>query len=598
MSSTPIERGPGVRLAGVLLGRDFLEFLAVTLVLGALVAWYAWPALSTGELIGAPQTDVIRAVWGLDHTWQSAPWPPFWTSRMAFPVGAKIVLLPQVSLLLGAPLDGLFGPVMGFDYWLVAMWAAAGLGSAFLAWRLTDSAAAAMLAGVTMVTQPMLFLALSDGTAEFVAWWAVPTALGALQAAGRARSSEPGLRLAWCLAAGALFGVVALDSPYHAVFCAPFVPLAFGWRRWRRQGAILVTLGLFGVVLLALYVGLPLTAPNDNAPGNSVSLAVWEKWETGGTSKPWDYTLGTGFIPWRVVVALLVCAGLRLRKSGPWLVVATLALAWSLNTHPDNTPTLTRWLGEPGLRLGEALTWFNTHVTPPIIRFPRRWLMPAAQGLAIAAAVGVTGVKTEWRRWLVVLPIGAFAVQHTESLTQFRANIPSFSPPRPAFAEFIAASPEEGAVLFLPRLRGAKRAHGREDLPVFAEISRDISSADQLWLQVLCRRASTYWPDGLRTVVRRHAFDAETDRLLHGLDDMANPQTTGQAVPDSVRMEPERRAGTLAWLVGQGLSFVAIDEETYQPEGLAMVRDALASATKEERHFDDGTGVTVLVLGP
>jgi hypothetical protein len=572
--------------------------MAVTLVLGVLVGWYAWPALSSGELIGAPQTDVIRAVWGLDHTWQSAPWPPFWTDRMAFPVGAKIVLLPQVSMLLGAPLDGLFGPVMGFDCWLVVLWAAAGLGSAFLAWRLTDSAAAALLAGVVMVTQPMLFLALSDGTAEFVAWWAVPTALGAMQAAGRARASEPGLRLAWCLAAGALFGVVALDSPYHAVFCVPFVPLAFGWRRWRRQGPILVTLGLSALLLAALYVGLPLTAPNDNAPGNSVSLAVWEKWESGGTSKPWDYTLGTGFIPWRVALALVVCAGVRIRKSAPWLIVAALALTWSLNTHPDNTSTLTRWLGEPGLRLGEAISAFNTHVTPPIIRFPRRWLMPAAQGLAIAAAVGVTGVKTEWRRWLLVLPISAFAVQHTESLTQFRANIPRFSPPRPAFTEFIAESDQAGAVLFLPRLRGAKRAHGREDLPVFAEISRDISSADQLWLQVLCRRASTYWPDGLRTVVRRHAFDADTDRLLHALDDMANPQTKGQAVPDSVRMDPTRRGSTLAWLVGAGLSFVAIDEDTYQPEGMAMVRDALATNTKEERHFDDGTGVTVLVLGP
>lgn len=581
-----------------------VQLLVVVVALVSLVVWYAWPALTSGGLLGAPQTDIIRAVWGLDHAWQSVPWPPFWTGRMAFPVGVKIVLLPQFSTVAGSPLVGLFGPVFGFDLWIVGMWAAAGLGSAFLAWRVTGSPAAALLAGVVMVVQPMLFLALSDGTAEFVAWWSVPVALGAVYtsghlrpSAGRPVGSPYTAQLLWALAAGALLGIVAIDSPYHAIFCAPFVPLVFGWKSWRRQGPMVVTLVASGLVLRGLYYGLPLSAPNDNAPGNAVSLRVWQQWETHAMVRDWDYTLGTGFIPWHVLAGLLACAALRPIRALPWVLVGLLALVWGLNTHPENTPMLKAWLGPSGANLGGWISWFNAHAAPPVIRFPRRWLVPAAQAVAIAAAIGVTRLPKEWMRWLVVVPICVATVQHTEALTRFRANLPRFTPPAPAFATFIADSEEGGAVMFLPRLRGARQAAGRTELPVFAEISRDISSADQLWLQVLCARGSTYWPDGLRTVVRRNAFDKETDRVLHALDDMANPQTTGAPIPPSSTEEPERRARAAASLVERGLSFVAVDEKTYAQRGLELVRSSFAGVTLEERHFDDGTGVTVLVLG-
>lgn len=570
----------------------------VGLCLAGLVLWYAWPALQAGGLIGAPQTDIIRAAWGLDHVWQSAPWPSFWTGRMAFPVGVKIVVLPQFSAVMGSPLVGLLGPVNGFDAWILLLWLGAGLGSAFLAWRLTDSSAAALLAGTVMLVQPMLFLALSDGTSEFVAWWAVPAALGAVHTAGRVPASERTAQLGWSVAAGVLLGVVAIDSPYHAVFCAPFLPLVAGWKRWRRQGPMALALVAMGIVLLVLYVGLPLKAPNDNSAANAVSLRVWRQWETHDMPRDWDYTLGTGFIPWRVMALLAGCALLRPVKSVPWLVVAVLGLVWGLNLSPDNPQMLKTWLGSSGTQLSTGITWFNTHLSPPVVRFPRRWLIPAAQGLAIAGAIGLTRLPREWMRWAAAVPLCLWIAGHTESLTRFRPNLPHFTPPSPAFADFIATSEAPGAVMFLPRLRGANHATGRTELPVFAELSRDISSADQLWLQVLCRRPSTYWPDGLRTVVRRNAYDKETDRLLHGLDDAANPQMTGNPIPPSATQEPARRQGVARGLVEKGLAFIAIDEKTYTDVGLALVRETFAPMTVEDRHFDDGTGVTVLRVAP
>lgn len=573
-----------------------LPLLAVAVAIVALVAAHGAPALGSGGLLGAPQTDVIRAVWGLDHTWQSLPRPPFWTERVAFPVGVKLVVLPQVSSLLGAPLVGLFGAVQGYDLWILGLWAASGLSAAWLAWRVSESAAGALLVGVVMVMQPMTFLAMTDGTAEFVAWWSVPLALAALYNAGRTLASHVHEQRAWAMAGGLLLGVVALDSPYHAVFCAPFVPLVFGWQRWRRQGRTLVGVLLAGAVLFALYYGLPLAAPHENTTGNAVTLRVWHQWEAGQTHGGWDYSLGAGFIPVRVLLALLGCAALRPSRSWPWVAVGVLALTLGLQLHPDNPAMLQRWLGADGARLGAVVEAFNRVVVPPVVRFPRRWLVPVAQALAVGAALGLTALPREWMRWALVVPLCAWIVGHTESLTTFRGNMPHFTPPRPVFTDYIRDSDDPGAVLFLPRQRGAVEAVGRQELPVFAELSRDISSADLLWLQVLCRRPSFYWPDGLRTAVRRNAYDPETEKLLHDLDDTATPETTGAPIPPSASQEPDRRARAATALVGKGLAFVAIDERTYGAEGMALLRAAFAPTTVEDRHFDDGTGVTVLRL--
>lgn len=570
-------------------------FVLVAACLLAVVTWYAWPALAAGALIGAPNTDVVRAAWGLDHTWESLPWLPTWTTRIAFPVGVKILLLPQASMLIGAPLVGALGPVIGYDLWIVALWASAGFGSAFLAYRLTGSAAAAALAGTVMVSQPMLFYAVTDGTAEFVAWWSVPAALGALHAARWTPTGARLSRLLWALAAGVLLGVVAVDSPYHAVFCAPFVVWMVNWRKLAWYRATLAVLLIALALLAALYVGFPIDAPATNNARNSVSLLVWQRWESQRVQR-WDYTLGTGFVPWHVIAGLTALALLRPFKALPWLVIATLALAWAMDAHPDNLQVLRTWLGSAGAAMHAGLTWFNANFHPPIIRFPRRWLIPMAQAMAIAAAIGMTRIRQERHRWLLAMPACAAIVVHTESLTHFRADLPRFVPPSLAFTTFIAESDNPGAVLFLPMVRRARQWTDRQRLPVFAAVSQDIASADQLWLQVACRRPSTYWPDGLRTVAPRPELDPLTEHLFHFLDDLSTFQTTGQPPPQSVYDHREEHPSSAEALVDAGLGFIAVDESAYRKEDLDLVRWAFATTLAGERHFDDGTGVTVLQL--
>lgn len=555
----------------------------------AVVGWLVGGAFGEGEFLGAPRTDVFRAVWGLDQQWQGLP-TPFWTDRVGFPAGVKVVVLPQVSALLGAPLVPLLGAVGAYNLWIAALLWATGMASAWLVRTLTRSDAAGVLAGTFVLAQPMMFVALTDGTAEFVAFWAVPAALAAVWHL----REDP----RWGWVAGALLTVVALDSPYHAVFTLPLLPLVLGRaepRAWRNLGG---ALALGALVLGGLYYGLPVEAPNDRSAQNAVILRVWEQWETGHAQRGWDFSLGAAFIPSVALAGLVGLAVLRPVRAAPWLLAALLMLAWSLSTHPENPGVLARWLGAPGAVVGDAVTFLNTHLAPPVVRFPRRWLVAVALAVGAAGGIGLTRVPWEPVRWVVALLGGGACLWAAEQTTHFRRDLPVVAPPHPAFAEWVAEHPADGAVLFLPRVRGARAATGRDHLPVFANLSPDLASSDLIWLQVRTGRASVFRPDGLRTLTARYGFGEDLGRLLHDLDDLANPQTTGNPIPPSATQDPEVRAQRARRLVEEGVRFVVLDEATMGEEGLRLARATFADLVREERRFEDGTGVSVWVVAP
>lgn len=563
-------------------------FIVVLGLLAAAVAWLVWPFLVDGGLLGAPRTDVFRAVWGLDHQWRGAP-TPFWTDRVGFPAGVKIIVLPFVSSGIGSVLVPLLGAVWAYNAWvLLLVWGSAAA-SAGLVRELTRSDAAGLLAGAVLLSQPMLYLALSDGTPEFVAFWSVPMTLWAVHRVP-ARPRE-----AWTV--GAAVAVVALDSPYHAVFLGPLLLPVL--RRVPREAWARLGLGLAGgaAVVAGLYAGIPVGAPDTNLAANAVILRVWEQWERADGARGWDYSLGAAFIPLGVAAGCLGLALLRPIRALPWVLVAVLMLAWGLSAHPDNPRSLAAWLGEGGVVLGDLLTWFNRHLAPPVVRFPRRWLVPVGFALATAAGLGLTRLPGERLRWLAAVPLAAGSLWLADRKTAFRSELPHFEPPRPAFAVFVAEHPREGAVLYLPRVRGARTvASQRDELPIFADISPDLVSADLLWFQVLTGRGSVSRPDGMRTMTARYAWGAEIEKLLHDLDDLANPQTTGRPIPPSATQEPARRAAAARMLLEAGLGFVVVDEATMGAEGLALARLPFAGRIGEERRFADGTGVTVWAL--
>lgn len=551
-----------------------------------------------GGILGAPQSDVIRGIWGLDLQARALPLP-FWTDRVGFPEGVKILVLPFASSLVAAPLVYLLGAVVAYDLWMLLLLWGAGVASAWLAREVTGRRSAGWLVGAMVIAQPMLFLAITDGTPENVAFWGVPALLAALW-----RTLRDGDRR-FAVAAGLLGFVVAADSPYHAVFVVGLAPLLLlalpgGGASWRDRA---VAMGIAGGVaavgaaaVAALYYGLPFDeAPPSSMVGNAIQMRAWLQWEAGAIGQPWDWTLTPSFVPTAVLLGALGLSLVRPVRASPWLVAALACLLLGLGPGDENprliSGVLGGWVRTPLSAVADLLA---AH-PPPVLRFLRRLLVPFTLCLGMAAEVGLS----RWRLlpWLG-LPAGIAAAAVVAAQTGYVGSLPLTHPPRTAAIAFVADHEQDGAAVFLPQVRAAERLHQRDELPVFAELGQEIQSAAELWLQVDSHRAAVNAPNGLLTMVERSRRDDELRMVLRDFDDLTLPQTVGRPIPPSATSDPERRTRVIAGLVDAGLRFVVLDEALYGEEGLAMMRAYLSGVLVEEQRFDDGTGIVVMVVAP
>ena len=189
--------------------------LLVALSLLALNVWMFSPVLGdfSTHLIGDPQTDTIRGAWGLNHLHESirafeSPWA---TTRINFPNGADVLVLPLASGILLSPL-GWLGPVLAWNITMFLLVLASGITTAWMTKVMCDAWLPATVAGAMVMAQPMLHQAIADGTAEHVALWAVPLFIGATWMALHEQNPK------WGIGAGLLSIIVALDSPYHGLY--------------------------------------------------------------------------------------------------------------------------------------------------------------------------------------------------------------------------------------------------------------------------------------------------------------------------------------------------------------------------------------------
>lgn len=571
--------------------------LVPALVLLVVVLVLHGQLLTEGGLLGAERSDTIRGIWGLDHQARALPLP-FWTDRVGFPEGVKLLILPWLSSLLVAPLVGVFGAPALWNPWLLGLLWASGFATALLARHLTAQPGSGMLAAGMVVGSPMLWLALTDGTPENVAFWSLPAFLLALSLALRRGGRRAGLL------AGALGVVLALDSPYHAVFAlllAPPLLLALRRPAEEGRGAALLAMGgalLLGAgLLLLLYLGLPLgEAPESSRVGNAIQMRAWLQWEQGRVQRPWDWTLVPNFIP---LLSLLLCLGLALLRplrALPWLLLALLLFLLALGPGTENPRILAGLLGEAVRAPLEAIAALLDAHPPPVIRFLRRLLLPIALCLGLGAELGLSRLgRSSWLSYPLGLAVIALAAQKTG----YPTHLPRLLPPRLEACAFVAAHAEDGAMLTLPRVRAAARLEQRDELPVFAELGPSIQSAAEQWIQVDCERPSMNMPTGMLTMSPRRGRSDALTRLLRDLDDLSRPQTIGQPIPPSALADREKSRATVAWLVGRGLRFVLVDERMFGEEGLGHLREHFfGEVLAEERRFPDGSGITVLVLRP
>jgi hypothetical protein len=621
--------------------RGALARPALWVALGFL-AWACWllaPALLAGEYslpgTGSQDSDVIRGAWSLGQAAWGLP-DPIFTHRAFFPVGIKVVPLPFGSGLLLAPLQLLLGSLGAYDLTVLLLVATAGFSTAWLVREIGGSWGIGAIAGGALLAQPMLMHSISDGTPEHLAIWSLPAVLAA---AWRAQRTG---RVRWAAGTGLLLLLLLLDSPYMAVYglvLAPFFLTAAlllrpagtqGWWPRLRPMLLCAAFALPAVVIIALlYRGFTL-APQDFTPeaaavelsGNSVLLRSWWGLESAPGS---DHrgNLVPALIPSVMLVPTVLLALAGLKRSWPWLAAGLLMLALALGSNPDNAAMLGWWLGEvagpagrsAGQGIGDAVHGLNMALLGQApfssIRFPRRWLVPAALCLSVA---GSLGLGTLLRLGLRSSALRALAERRRLAMeltglatglilaTALLAAQPYLQPrqttafPELAFADWMVERPGDGAVLTLPTVRPGKPNTHRWELPVYAEISDNLRSADELYFQLVHRRPIYGYP-ALFTVAANPGLDRAAQRLVRDSNDMALPGMLDKEPPSSAYQPDElgERAAGRAWLVERGLRFVVLDLAVYQEPWLEHVISFYEPIAGQQR-FEDGAGVMVLEL--
>jgi hypothetical protein len=605
------------------------------------LVWSAWllgPALIGGEHVLAGlaglDSDVIRGAWSLEQVARGLP-DPIHTHRVFFPVGIQVVPLPFASALLLAPLQ-LLGPMHAYDLSLLALLVAAGWSTAWLGRELTGSWALGSIAGGTVLAQPLLMDAIADGTPEHLAIWSLPAVLAAAWRSLRTGS------LGWALATAPLLLVLLLDSPYMAVYglvIAPFfLAAALLWRPDGREPAVrrlrpllvAALAGLPAVALLAwLYRDLPLQ-PQDFDPavaaferaGNSAKLRTWLQLSIHPGSDVRG-NLVPALIPVAVLVPALLLALAAIRRSWPWLLASGLMILLALGTADDNPVMFAWWMkalfgsaGESGAQgLSAAVVSANEALQQRIpfsgIRFPRRWLLPAALFLCMAGSLGLgrllalvgglSPFRRQLRRWpllppalgLALGPVLAVLVLLLQPYLQPRATT---AYPTLGFTAWLAEQPGEGAVLTLPTERPGKPNTHRWQLPAYANISNTIRSSECLYFQLEHGRPVYCYPS-LLTAKAAAGLDEQTGRLIRDANELTRPATLGEPPSESAYWfdGKARRDAGRAWLVERGLRFVVLDLSVYQGEWLDQAV-SFWEPLANQRRFDDGAGVLVLEL--
>ena len=599
----------------------------VALGLLGLTVSMLWPGLVAGSdaFIGDPQTDVIRGLWGLSVTARSAM-PPnalLFTREMNFPFGGWALILPWTSSVLLAPLQPVLGPIIAWNVANVLwLWGTA-FGAAALVRRRSGSWAAGLVAGGALIGQPMVLQALADGTPEHLNWGPALICLWAIEGL----IATPSAR--WAAGVALLGGAVALDSPYQAVFVAilaiPRLPAllgALGGAAPRRAAQTLLAgilaTGLVGLALWALFsqfttrVGAASDIVGDRQ-GNAVSLARWWRFEAGLFSTR-DVSLVPTAIPVRMLVPALALAALDLRRAWGALIAAVVLLSLALGQGIDQAPALRSWWGATGEAVAAGSAWINDVLYdipgPSIIRFPRRALVPTAVAVLVAGGLGWGRIEG-WLRWklgpsrwfqraALVLGLGLSVLGSLagRQLVRFDESFPLTRPPKLPFAEWIREHEVSGAVALLPEQRASRAFTERHALPVFAELGDALRSADHLYIQVVHGQPQVSFPQLLTFAPRSRTPRARG--LLEDWNSLSYPATVGvPATPGAVNESDDaRRAPGLKLMIDEGLRFLVLDAALYGETERVIMRRHLQGHIQEERYFEDGSGVLVIVLKP
>ncbi len=600
-------------------------FWMTVFVLAAAVYWTLipiWPVLNT-EILGDADTDAIRGMWSFDHVRRSMipPETPIWSEQINFPAGVLALTLPWTTSVLLSPLGFFFGPVVAWNLSVAMILLAIGVSTAWLVRQLTNSWSIGCAMGGLVMTQPMLLHAISDGTPEHLSLWGVPLLLGMTWKAFTQISPK------WGVGAGLMAVLVALDSPYHAIYAALTGLIVLPWsliRRWRIEERLdfvwtmgsLLTICIAGAAMMgALYSLFPLGESSTEEylslwKMNAADLRVWWRHDFGTTLMR-DASLVPTAIPMPILWFSTAMIILGLPRSLPWALAGLLMLNLSLGLNDKLPVHLSYWIGSFGYPIGNQILNINAHLYafPGLgeIRFPQRWLIPSAMCFVVGGSLGLQRLglwikKQSWGETVLkghtvyatlLVALGTFVCVRT---SQIDLHFPKQSLPHIQFATYLAEQPENGGLIMLPQMRPPPKSGKRSDLPVFANLADSLSSSDVQYFQTIHGKA-IYDKPGLKTL---YAFEGSeyVYRLVREWDDLAHPMVTGNPIPASAydeRFTKRRRKG-LKELIDAGLKWVVVDLGAYNAQALDILDKQLSPYETGRETFNEGDGVLIIAL--
>jgi hypothetical protein len=594
------------------------NFFITSFVLAICVYWVLipiWPHINT-HILGDPETDAIRGMWGFDHIRRSIipPQTPVWSNLINFPAGALFLPLPWTTSIILAPLGILFGPFVAWNLGIAVMLWAFGMSTAWMVRTLTQSWAAGLLIGSFVISQPLLLHAIGDGTLEHIALWTVPLFLGSAWKGIQNHSAK------WSLFAGCIALLLALDSPYHAIYTAVssmfILPFAF-FRRWSPTqrielawslATLIITAVIGALILLILYQSFPIKSATgaDKIGLLKMNAADARNWWQHDSLNVFvrDSSLAPTLIPSFLLLIAVLLIFVGIPNSLPWFFAGLLMLTLSMGLNGRLPLHLGQWMGGFGQWLGEFVMDTNRrlYAFPGIgqIRFPMRWLIPSSLMFFVGASYGLKRLyNLKHIRKYAFLCSTIFALLGLiVSLQSSRIDIgfPMHKLPEVQFAEWIKDQEGAGAVLLLPQMRPPPKSGKREDLPVFANISQLLSSADAQYFQVIHGRPM-YTKPSLKTLSAADQQDIVA-RLVRNWDDMAHPMLTGNEIPPSAYdpRSANTRQAAFQTLVASGLRFIAVDLGAYNDEAQTILREQIQDRVEKEIRFEEGDGVLVFEL--
>jgi len=526
-----------------------------------------WPSVaSLGQVLpGAARSDLWNSLWSMWFVAESLgdgvlPWH---TRLLDHPTGGVLLVADLPGALFCAPLTWIVGVEGAYACLITLRLVLAGWSAHLLATELNGRESSGSLspyiAGVTMLTAPVLISGIHNGTSEAAS--VAPVAFAGLAALRACRS--PGR--VWLL--GAVTGLIwaTLAGGYTAVAAFLFVgcilvtePTRTGWRRALLRRGGLLGLGLLGSVPIAVVIARAATVRN-NLVGIKHAAELASVRRTTGPADPiaffrgFDYRspdfrvlsrYGEDFVhsPYvGVVLVAVVVIGIWTRRT-PVRPLRGIALAGALTAVLSMGPVVVH----------EGLAWvfLDERVMPlPYLLLERlpgfgslsllwRLAMGPVLALGVFAAWTLRQTKPSW-----VVLVGLLVVAEFRWIAP-TAQLPAMTDARlhPAL-EVLAESPE-GAVLNHPVVGG--RAYLHEQTGHRQSLAARLNFPNNGVGRVVwesARKAASLEDAGARKLVRETAQDLGVRYVVVHDDPDAGPDMYDDAVKALLRLFPALPAG-------------------------------------------------------